>query len=268
MLRIAGPSAFAVTLFLQCLAAQHAGGLYGVSMVQVNGRAMRVRIANLENRKFGQPIIVLESGSVQQLENWNYIFDRIGQFAPVVAYDRPGIGRSELDGVPPTLDHVVETLHALLSQMKAGPPYLLVGHSYGGLLIMTFTNRYPSEVAGLVYLDASDPTMTVADLEAISPDLSRTFLSELDEFPPDLPTGMTAELNNLRGLLVNDMAGLHTVRPPKGVPTGVLISAGKYDRSEKPAAPEISAGRIRLQIRHEQEWALSSPNSFVVVAIT
>src|SRR5215813_10614340 len=66
--------------------------------------------------------------------------------------------------------------------------------------------------------------------------------------------------------LANDMAGLHAVRPPKGLPTGVLISAGKYQRSAKPPAPEISAGMIRLQIRHEQEWALSSPNSFVVIA--
>lgn len=86
---------------------------------------------------------MMESGSVQQIENWDPIFNQIAAFAPVVAYDRPGIGRSEFDGQPQTLDHVSQTLHELLSQIKASPPCVLVGHSYGGLLIMTFANRYP-----------------------------------------------------------------------------------------------------------------------------
>jgi len=108
--------------------------------------------------------------------------------------------------------------------------------------------------------------MSYADLDAISPKTRRLVMSELDVFPPDLPMGMKTEIDNLRKLLANDMAGLHAVRPPKGVPTGVLISAGKYDRFEKPLPPQISAGMVRLQIRHEQEWALSSQNSFVVIA--
>jgi pimeloyl-ACP methyl ester carboxylesterase len=265
-MRIFSRGALTGALLLQCLSAQRPATLPGVSMIQVNGRAMRARTANLENRKPGQPIIVLESGSVQQLENWNSIFDQVAHLGPVVAYDRPGIGRSEFDGQPQTLEHVVQTLHALLSQLKAAPPYVLVGHSYGGLLIMTFTNRYPSEVAGLAYLDAPDPSMSLADLDAISPDMRRIFLSELDTFPPDLPVGMKAEIDNLRGLLADDMAGLHGVKPPKGIPTGVLISAGKYAWTEKPPAAEISSGMIRLQIRHEQEWALSSPNSFAIIA--
>ena len=128
-------------LLLLCLSAQRPTNMPGVSIVPVNGRAMRVRTAGLENRKPGQPIVVLESGSVQPLENWNPIFDKIAALAPVVAYDRPGIGRSEFDEQPQTLDHVTQTLHELLSQMKAGPPYVLVGHSYGGLLIMTLMQQ-------------------------------------------------------------------------------------------------------------------------------
>jgi pimeloyl-ACP methyl ester carboxylesterase len=266
MMRIFVRSVLAVSLLFQCLSAQRPANLSGASMVQVNGRAMRVRTANLENRKPGQPIVVLESGSVQQLENWNPIFNEIAALGPVVAYDRPGIGRSEFDGQPQTLDHVAQSLHELLSKLKASPPYVLVGHSYGGLLIMTFTNRYLAEVAGLVYLDASDPDISYADFDAISPETRRLVMSELDVFPTDLPVGMKAELDNLRKLLADDMAGLHAVRPPKGVPTGVLISAGKYERSEKPLPPQIASGIVRLQIRHQQEWALSSQNSFVIIA--
>jgi hypothetical protein len=77
---------------------------------------------------------------------------------------------------------------------------------------------------------------------------------------------MQAELDNLRQLLGNDMAELRSVRPPKGLPTGVVIAAGKYKRAETPPPAAMAAGLVRLQIRHEQEWALSSPNGLLVVA--
>jgi pimeloyl-ACP methyl ester carboxylesterase len=235
-------------------------------MVQVAGHAMRVRTGNLGGRKPGQPIVVLESGSVSPIENWNLIFDQIAAIAPVMAYDRRGISKSEFDGQSQTLTHVASSLHALLLEIKAAPPYVLVGHSYGGILIMAFAQQFPSEVGGLVYLDAPDVERTYTDLDAISPETRRIAMGELDQFPKGLPPGMQAELDNLRQLLGNDMAELHSVRPPKGLPTGVVIAAGKYKRSETPPPAEMAAGLVRLQIRHEQEWALSSPNGLLVVA--
>jgi len=77
--------------------------------------------------------------------------DQITAIAPVVACDRRGIGKSEFDG-------------QLLSEIKAAPPYVLVSHSYGGILIMAFAQRLPSEVSALVYLDAPDVERTNADL--------------------------------------------------------------------------------------------------------
>jgi pimeloyl-ACP methyl ester carboxylesterase len=254
-------------LLFKCLSAQAPSKpAAGIAMVQVAGHAMRVRAANLGGRRPGQPIVVLESGSVSPIENWNPIFDQIAAIAPVVSYDRRGIGKSEFDGQPQTLEHVASSLHALLSELKAAPPYVLVGHSYGGILIMAFAQQFPSEVRGLVYLDAPDVERTYAEMDAISPDTRRVVMSELDHFPTGLPPGMQAELDNLRQLLGNDMAELRSVRPSKGLPTGVVIAAGKYARSETPLPPEIAASLVRLQIRHEQEWALSSPNGLLLIA--
>ena len=268
MARVFSPRPLVAGLLLfKCLSAQAPSNpAAGIAMVQVAKHAMRVRTANLGGRKPGQPIVVLESGSVSPIENWNPIFDRIAAIAPVVAYDRRGIGKSEFDGQPQTLKHVASSLHALLSEIKATPPYLLVGHSYGGILIMAFAQQFPSEVSGLVYLDAPDVERTYAEMDAISPDTRRVVMSELDHFPTGLPPGMQAELDNLRQLLGNDMAGLRSVRPPKGLPTGVVIAAGKYEHSETPPPAEMAAALVRLQIRHEQEWALSSPNGLLVVA--
>jgi len=222
---------------------------------------MRVRTANLAGRKPGRPIVVLESGSVQTLENWNPVFDRIAAMAPVVAYDRRGIGNSEFDGQPQTLRHVAHSLHDLLASMKAAPPYILVGHSYGGLLIRSFAQEFPREVAGFVYLDAPNVDLTYAEMDAISPTTRRTLASELGSFPTDLPPGMKAELDNLRQLLANDMAEARAVRPPAGVPTAVVIAAGK----KGDAPPEMTAGLLRFQIK-QQEWALSAPHGLLIVA--
>jgi len=137
-------------------------------LIDVGGRAMRVQTANLAQLISGQPVVVLESGAVSPLENWDPVFDRIASIAPVIAYDRRGRGKSEFDGEVPTLKHVTGSLHLLLAQLKAPPPYILVGHSYGGVLIRAFAQSFPTEAAGFVYLDAPAVDITNAEIDAVS----------------------------------------------------------------------------------------------------
>jgi pimeloyl-ACP methyl ester carboxylesterase len=235
-------------------------------MINVGGHAMRVQMASLGGRKAGEPVVVLESGAISPLENWDPVFDRIAAIAPVIAYDRRGIGKSESDMEPQTLKHVASSVHALLTQMKVTPPYVLVGHSYGGILIREFARDFPMEVRGLVYLDAPDIELTYAELDAISPDARRIVFEDLDSIPPNLPAGPRAEIDNIRRVMANDMAEARAVRPPAGIPATVLIAAGKFERSENPPPAEVSAGLLRLDIKHEQEWALTSPEGLLVVA--
>ena len=126
-----------------------------VRTVSVDGHRMRVRTASTHARA-GQPTVVLESGLATALEVWEDVFGKVAAFAPVLAYDRAGVGQSESDGQPPTPSHVARKLHALLSRSGLNPPYVLVGHSWGGPLIRTFAGTYPKDVAGLVYVDPTD----------------------------------------------------------------------------------------------------------------
>ena len=75
--------------------------------------------------------------------------------APVVAYDRAGLGRSEWDDTSPTPRHVADRLRRVLRQIGADPPYVLVGFSWGGMLARYFAGYYPSDVVGLVFVDPS-----------------------------------------------------------------------------------------------------------------
>ena len=253
-----------LTLAVQSVTAQVPVAAGRIAMVPVMGHTMRVRAAGLADRQPGQPVIVLEGGAVQSIETWDPIFDRVAALAPVIAYDRRGIGRSEVDGQPQTLVHVNESLHALLAAATVPPPYVLVGHSYGGVLISAFARRYPKEVTGLVYLDAPDMDLTVADLDTVSPNALRLLRSELDVFPPDLPSGIQAELENIRRL-VNDFTAMNATRPPVGVPAAVLVSAGKVDQVQDPVERSTRSSILGIQIRHEQHWALSSPQGLFAV---
>jgi len=103
----------------------------------------------------GSPTIVLEAGlGVSSLE-WGLVFPRLTEFSRVMAYDRAGMGRSEPNAAPRTVRRLVAELHMLLKEAAIPGPYLLVGHSWGGLLIRLFAHCYPEEVVGLVLIDPS-----------------------------------------------------------------------------------------------------------------
>ena len=111
----------------------------GLRNVEVDGHRMRVRTTGIENAEPGAPIVVFEAGAGGGLATWGSVVEDVANFAPVVAYDRAGLRRSEWDGQLPTPRHVAENLHALLEQVGAQPPYVLVGHSPGGRYIWMFT---------------------------------------------------------------------------------------------------------------------------------
>jgi hypothetical protein len=126
------------------------------TMVAVDGGLMRAQIRGMRDRRPGQPIVILEAGAGAGLDTWAPIIEGVAALAPVVAYDRRGLGRSALDSQPQTLRRAATSLHMLLAAINAPPPYVLVGHSYGGVVIRAFAQQFRSEVSGLVYIDVPD----------------------------------------------------------------------------------------------------------------
>ncbi len=143
----------------------------------------------LESQGTGSPTVVLISGRGVGAEDWNQIlapndpahnapkddvsaglgtflnspdavFPSVARFTLVAAYDRPDV---RFDGEnlttprpqPHSVDLDVSDLHALLTAAKLPPPYVLVAHSYGGLVALLFARKYPDSVAGLVMVDAA-----------------------------------------------------------------------------------------------------------------
>lgn len=101
--------------------------------------------------------VVFENGSRATLAGWDKVLDGIKNSATVFAYNRPGYANSEATSAPRDGATIVEQLRATLKRKGLQPPYVLVGHSLGGLYMQLFARRYPEEVKGLVLVDALYP---------------------------------------------------------------------------------------------------------------
>src|SRR6266704_3479196 len=106
----------------------------------------------------GSPTIVLEAGLMSTVLSWSNLQRELTESYRVVSYDRAGLGWSDLGPMPRTSDRIVDELHRLLQQAAIPPPYVLVGHSFGGLTMPLFAARFPEEVAGMVLVDPVAPS--------------------------------------------------------------------------------------------------------------
>jgi pimeloyl-ACP methyl ester carboxylesterase len=103
----------------------------------------------------GRPTVVLEAGLADSLDTWRGLQPDIARFARVCSYDRAGYGYSDPGPMPRTSDRIASELHTALQSAGEKPPYLLVGHSFGGFNVRVFNGKYSDEVGGLVLIDAT-----------------------------------------------------------------------------------------------------------------
>jgi pimeloyl-ACP methyl ester carboxylesterase len=101
-----------------------------------------------------QPTVILEAGVGDFSVEWSLVQPGVAEFARVCSYDRAGDGWSDVGPYPRTLHQIAYELHQLLERGGERPPYVLVGHSYGGWLVRVYQSVYPSEVAGMVLVEA------------------------------------------------------------------------------------------------------------------
>lgn len=102
----------------------------------------------------GSPTVVMEAGLTDPSLIWALVQPQIADTTRVCVYDRAGLGWSDASPKPRTAETMVAELHALLTNANIPGPYVLVGHSTGGMLVRLYANTYPEEVAGMVLVDA------------------------------------------------------------------------------------------------------------------
>jgi len=110
----------------------------------------------LDCRGQGSPTIILEAGLGDLGLSWSLVQPALARSARVCSYDRAGLGWSDAGPFPRDPMQETAELWTLLARAKVSPPYLLVGHSYGGDLARLYAARFPDQVRGLVLVEAAN----------------------------------------------------------------------------------------------------------------
>jgi len=129
-------------------------------MIDIGGRRLHLRRAGE-----GAPAVIVESGGGggSSVQDWP-VLARVARFTHALSYDRAGLGWSDPAPAAKTFDGMAGDLDALLRSAGERPPFVLVGGSFGGLLVLAYCRRFAAKVAGVVFLDTADeakyfPTM-------------------------------------------------------------------------------------------------------------
>ena len=232
-------------------------------MIDVGGLKLRAQIDGAARE--GQPTVVLVSALGDSLETWKLVQPAVAQFARVVAYDRAGLGQSEADTTPPTPQRIANQLHTLLQNAGIQPPYVLVGHSIGGPFVRMFAGLYPSEVAGLVYVDPSDFTQTRADQLAIFTELGAgeagmmAWEKSQEQQIAEAPPAVRGELEISAHQIKNGWADFFALPPVPDVPVVILMAT----KVEMP--PEVKAAFGKQRVLHFAKWAADASDGMLVV---
>jgi pimeloyl-ACP methyl ester carboxylesterase len=127
-------------------------GLPGSQVRQVDDRALELVAHTAPG-----PVVVFENGLGGHMAWWSKVLPALPSGTAYFAYNRPGIGHSAPADTPRDGAHIVAELRRALQQQGMPPPYVLVGHSLGGLYMQLFARQHPQEVAALVLVDATHP---------------------------------------------------------------------------------------------------------------
>ena len=175
---------------------------------------------HFEIRAGTRPVtVVLEAGGAADATSWASVPERIAERtgATVVAYDRAGLGASELG--PPSLSprEEVDQLHAALGRLRVPEDTVIVGHSYGGLLALDYAARHPQHLLGLVLVDPMNPRFIAA-----TGDFVKSTAPEIDDPQSDRERTVVRMTQTLDGLADRVRASEPEIRAPM-----VIVTAGE-----------------------------------------
>lgn len=214
----------------------------------------------------GSPTVVLEAGAGGGARAWTEVQPEIAPFARVCAYDRANLpgGASDPAPKPRTAEDVVADLHAALTAAAVPGPFVMVGHSDGGLFVRLYASRYPDEVSGLVLVDAVSEELEAAavalQMKLLPPDQRKQFQAALDQ-QPEAPFVERVDDEQVdMAASSEDMLTARSASPLRPMPLFVLTH-GVPSPPSPDESPAIARAKERIWQRLQGELAQLVPNA-------
>jgi len=195
----------------------------------------------------GSPTVIFEGGFGVGIASWSMVQKDVAAFTQTVSYDRAGLGQSDPGPKPRSAKQIATELHMALEKAGIKPPYVMVGHSFGGIYIRVFADMYPNEVVGMVLIDPSQ--------ESFNDWLSKNQPDRLKAQAGDIAKageGVQAEFAQVD----TSYSQARVAKVPRGIPVTLLTA------TEDTSMP---AEARKLWIEKHKEWLATVPDSKHVV---
>ena len=207
--------------------------------------------AKLVGENNGKPTVIMDAGYGDYSKAWDSIIGDISTFSNVLIYDRAGLGKSETSSNRRTSCQMVKELKELLIEAKIKPPYILVGHSFGGVNMRMFGTEFQNEVCGLVLVDSTPEDYRERFLPTMSQDFQQAYNKQF------VYEGNYEEFKE-------SLKQLKETRQKLNVPL-IVLSAGKKDHYSK-ASQQLwnEMQREILQISSDGELVIAENSAHYI----
>jgi pimeloyl-ACP methyl ester carboxylesterase len=214
----------------------------------------------------GSPTVVFDAGWGETSSVWTKIMLDLRSHTRVCAYDRASMGQSNKQPGLRTSGQIAEQLHTLLGNAGVEGPYIPVGHSVGGMNMLVFANRYPSEVAGLVLVNSSHPDQNdrlLAALPTPSPGESKVlaYLRKESFWTNPADQSFPEPMN-----WTETLAQVRAVKSLGSLPLAVLIAVDPSKSNWGDLPPELAASFDKIGWDLLKEYAKLSTDSSLILA--
>lgn len=208
----------------------------------------------------GSVTVIFENGLSDNLCVWCKVQSEISTVTRTLSYDRAGVGASDKGPDPRTGMQIVSELRTLLDNAGIPGPYVLVGHSMGGLFVRLFANQYPDDVAGMVLVDADHEDLDIREALILSPTALAVTLT-MDVLDADFLGGIGAP-----GEYFNKETTFNQIRENREIPEIPLAVLHAPDADVlypgQPKSPDQIAWE-ELKLELQEDMAALSPNSTI-----
>ena len=206
--------------------------------VDVGGHGLQLLVGGQ-----GSPAVIFEGGFGTGIASWSTVQKDVAAFTQTVSYDRAGLGQSDLGPKPRSAKQIATELHTALQKSGVKPPYVMVGHSFGGIYVRVFADMYPKEVVGIVLIDPSQESFNDW-LSKNEPDRLKAAQSNIAK----AGEGVQAEF----AAVDTSYSQARAAKVPGGIPV-TLLSATEDEN--------MPAEARKVWVEKHKEWLATVPGS-------